>query len=93
MFIYQPRTHSATGYSVTQRRSAELARVLANSTTMIVEDDGIGDLSRWPAWSLGFHFPERVIHVHSFSKAYGPDLRLAALSATADMVKTLTVVA
>ncbi|WP_337023522.1 MULTISPECIES: aminotransferase-like domain-containing protein [unclassified Pantoea] len=89
MFIYQPRTHSATGYSVTQRRSAELARVLANSTTMIVEDDGIGDLSRWPAWSLGFHFPERVIHVHSFSKAYGPDLRLAALSATADMVKRL----
>ena len=89
MFIYQPRTHSATGHSVSQRRSAELARVLANSQTLIVEDDGIGDLSRWPVWSLGYHFPDRVVHVHSFSKAYGPDLRLAVLSGTAEMVKRL----
>jgi DNA-binding transcriptional MocR family regulator len=90
MFIYQPRTHSATGHSVSQRRSAELAQVLANSTnTIIVEDDGIGDLSRWPVWSLGFHYPDRVLHVHSFSKAYGPDLRLAVLSGTAEMVKRL----
>ncbi|KNC15342.1 GntR family transcriptional regulator [Pantoea sp. RIT-PI-b] len=89
MFIYQPRTHSATGHSVSQRRSAELARVLANSNTIIVEDDGIGDLSRWPVWSLGFHYPQRVLHVHSFSKAYGPDLRLAVLSATSEMVQRL----
>lgn len=89
MFIYQPRTHSATGNSVSQRRSAELARVLANSSTVIVEDDGIGDLSRYPVFSLGFHYPERVLHVHSFSKAYGPDLRLAVLSGTAEMVKRL----
>lgn len=89
MFIYQPRTHSATGNSVSHRRSAELARVLANSSTVIVEDDGIGDLSRYPVFSLGFHYPERVLHVHSFSKAYGPDLRLAVLSGTAEMVKRL----
>ena len=89
MFIYQPRTHSATGNSVSQRRSAELARVLANSSTIIVEDDGIGDLSRCPVFSLGFHYPERVLHVHSFSKAYGPDLRLAVLSGNAEMVKRL----
>ncbi|WP_312666617.1 aminotransferase class I/II-fold pyridoxal phosphate-dependent enzyme, partial [Pantoea sp. CTOTU49201] len=81
--------HSATGHSVSQRRSAELARVLANSSTIIVEDDGIGDLSRWPVFSLGFHYPERVLHVHSFSKAYGPDLRLAVLSGTTEMVKRL----
>ncbi|WP_343554765.1 aminotransferase class I/II-fold pyridoxal phosphate-dependent enzyme [Pantoea sp.] len=89
MFIYQPRTHSATGYTVSQRRSLELARVLANTSTIIVEDDGIGDLSRWPVWSLGVHYPERVLHVHSFSKAYGPDLRLAVLSGTSEMVKRL----
>jgi len=89
MFLYQLRPHSATGNSVSQRRSAELARVLANSSTVIVEDDGIGDLSRYPVFSLGFHYPERVLHVHSFSKAYGPDLRLAVLSGTAEMVKRL----
>lgn len=89
MFIYQPRTHSTTGHTVTQQRSAELARVLVNSKTLIVEDDGIGDLSRWPVWSLGLHFPERVVHVHSFSKAYGPDLRLAVLSAPVELVKRI----
>ncbi|QGY28363.1 PLP-dependent aminotransferase family protein [Pantoea cypripedii] len=89
MFIYQPRTHSTTGHTVTQQRSAELARVLANSKTLIVEDDGIGDLSHWPVWSLGCHFPERVVHVHSFSKAYGPDLRLAVLSAPGELVKRI----
>ncbi len=89
MFIYQPRTHSATGYSVSQHRSEALAQVLAQSATLIVEDDGIGDLSRWPVWSLGRHYPQRTLHVHSFSKAYGPDLRLAVVSGTAELVKRL----
>ncbi|RPE03688.1 aminotransferase class I/II-fold pyridoxal phosphate-dependent enzyme [Candidatus Pantoea deserta] len=89
MVIYQPRTHSATGNSVSAARQAALATVLAQSTTLIVEDDGIGDLSSTPAWSLGNAFPERTLHVRSFSKAYGPDLRLAVLSATAEMVKRI----
>ncbi len=87
MAIYQPRTHSATASSTT--RQAALAAVLAQSATLIVEDDGIGDLSSANAWSLGNHFPARTIHVRSFSKAYGPDLRLAVLSATAEMVKRI----
>lgn len=89
MVIYQPRTHSATGNSVSVARQTALAQVLAHSTTLIVEDDGIGDLSATSAWSLGIVFPERTIHVRSFSKAYGPDLRLAVLSATAEMVKRI----
>lgn len=89
MVIYQPRTHSATGNSVSSARQAALAAVLAQSATLIVEDDGIGDLSSTPAWSLGNHFPARTLHVRSFSKAYGPDLRLAVLSATAEMVKRI----
>ncbi|BAN95506.1 gntR family transcriptional regulator [Plautia stali symbiont] len=89
MFIYQPRTHSATGYSVSQQRSEELAQVLSQSATLIVEDDGIGDLSRWPVWSLGRHYPQRTLHVHSFSKTYGPDLRPAVVSGTAELVKRL----
>jgi len=89
MVIYQPRTHSATGNSVSIARQAALAAVLAQSATLIVEDDGIGDLSSANAWSLGNHFPARTIHVRSFSKAYGPDLRLAVLSATAEMVKRI----
>ncbi|MCZ4059018.1 aminotransferase class I/II-fold pyridoxal phosphate-dependent enzyme [Pantoea sp. LMR881] len=89
MVIYQPRTHSATGHTISPQRRHELTQVLASSATLIVEDDGIGDLSVAPAWSLGAAFPERTIHVRSFSKAYGPDLRLAVLSATAEMVKRI----
>lgn len=89
LFIYQPRTHSATGHSVSQARSEALAQVLAGSSALIVEDDGIGELSRWPVWSLGRHFPERTLHVRSFSKAYGPDLRLAVLSASETLVKRI----
>jgi DNA-binding transcriptional MocR family regulator len=89
MVIYQPRTHSATGNSISAARQAALAQTLAQSTTLIVEDDGIGDLSAAPAWSLGSLFPERTLHVRSFSKAYGPDLRLAVLSATAEMVRRI----
>lgn len=89
MLIYQPRTHSATGRTISLARRLALAQVLANSSTLIVEDDGIGDLSAAPSWSLGTQFPERTLHVRSFSKAYGPDLRLAVLSATAEMVKRI----
>lgn len=89
MLIYQPRTHSATGRTITVARRQALAQVLANSSTLIVEDDGIGDLSAAESWSLGTQFPERTLHVRSFSKAYGPDLRLAVLSATAEMVKRI----
>lgn len=78
--IYQPRTHSATGHTVSQTRSEALAAALANSTALIIEDDGIGELSAQPLYSLGRHYPERTLHVRSFSKAYGPDLRLAVLS-------------
>ncbi|WP_336754854.1 aminotransferase-like domain-containing protein [Pantoea sp. USHLN298] len=89
MMIYQPRTHSATGRTISVGRRQALAQLLANSSTLIVEDDGIGDLSAAAGWSLGSQFPERTLHVRSFSKAYGPDLRLAVLSATAEMVKRI----
>ncbi|MBE5252540.1 PLP-dependent aminotransferase family protein [Mixta mediterraneensis] len=89
MVIYQPRTHSATGHNISRERRRALAQVLANSSTLIVEDDGIGDLSVEAGWSLGAIYPERTIHVRSFSKAYGPDLRLAVLSATSEMVKRI----
>ncbi|MFS2223593.1 PLP-dependent aminotransferase family protein [Pantoea sp. B65] len=89
MFIYQPRTHSATGHTVSEARSQALAQALIGSSTLIVEDDGIGELSAWPVWSLGNIFPQRTLHVRSFSKAYGPDLRLAVLSAPLNLVKRL----
>ncbi len=82
-FVYQPRTHSVTGRRVSPARLDELAAVLTGSDTLIIEDDGIGDVSPLPPVSLGRRFPDRVLHILSFSKSHGPDLRLAVLSAPA----------
>ncbi|MGE9550858.1 aminotransferase class I/II-fold pyridoxal phosphate-dependent enzyme [Erwinia amylovora] len=87
--IFQPRTHSATGHTVSEARCEELAKVLMGTSTMIIEDDGIGELSAYPVWSLGRYFPQRTLHVRSFSKAYGPDLRLAVLSGPRETLKRI----
>lgn len=80
--VLQPRAHNPTGVSMTAARSAELARVLARHrehSPVIIEDDHSGPISSRPPVSLGTHLPERVLHVRSFSKSHGPDLRIAAL--------------
>lgn len=88
-FIYQPRTHSATGHTVSKTRSEALARLLAGTGTLIVEDDGIGELSIHPLWSLGRYLPDRTLHVRSYSKAYGPDLRMAVMSGPFAQIKRI----
>ena len=40
--------------------------------------------------SLGRYLPDRVVHVRSFAKSHGPDLRLAALSAPRGLADRLT---
>ncbi|WP_345831136.1 aminotransferase class I/II-fold pyridoxal phosphate-dependent enzyme [Erwinia sp. HDF1-3R] len=87
--IYQPGTHSATGIRVSEARNEALAKVLLGTRTLIIEDDGIGELSAHPVWSLGRYYPERTLHVRSFSKAYGPDLRLAVLSGPEPLIKRI----
>ena len=85
-FLFQPRTHAATGHVVTPARLAALEAALRGHDTLVIEDDGIGDLSRAPPASLGAAFPSRVVHIRSFSKTLGPDFRLAVLSAPPDLV-------
>jgi DNA-binding transcriptional MocR family regulator len=80
LFLFQPRLHSVTGRTVSPARLGALAEILRGSDTIIVEDDGLGAISAAAPQSLGALFPERVVHVHSFSKPYGPDLRIAVLS-------------
>lgn len=88
-FLYQPRTHSVTGRCVSARRLEELAATLAGSDTLIIEDDGVGDVSPRPPATLGTVLPERVIHILSFSKSLGPDLRLAVLSGSQSVVRQI----
>ncbi len=88
--ILQPRAHNPTGASMTAGRAKELARLLTASRqcadTVVIEDDHSGEISIAPDVSLGRWIPERVLHVRSYSKSHGPDLRIAALGGPAALV-------
>jgi DNA-binding transcriptional MocR family regulator len=80
----QPRALNPTGASWTSSRAASLAAVLAaHPSVYVVEDDSAGDVASSPLHSIGAHLPTRTVHVHSFSKSHGPDLRLAAVGGPA----------
>ena len=91
--VLQPRAQNPTGVSMSPDRARELASVLSRRRRRpmpwIVEDDHSGAISTSPDVSLGTHLPERVVHVRSFSKSHGPDLRIAALGGPAEMVDPL----
>jgi DNA-binding transcriptional MocR family regulator len=88
--ILQPRAQNPTGASMSQERAAELARLLQQhkrtADTVVIEDDHSGEISIAPDVSLGRWLPSRVLHVRSFSKSHGPDLRIAALGGPAALV-------
>ncbi|MEU8658369.1 aminotransferase class I/II-fold pyridoxal phosphate-dependent enzyme [Actinoplanes philippinensis] len=83
----QPRALNPTGASWSPSRSASLAAVLGQTPQVyVVEDDSAGDLSSGPPLSVGAHLPRQTVHVRSFSKSHGPDLRLAAVSGPATVL-------
>lgn len=88
LFI-QPRAQNPTGASLTEKRVAELARILRTADLLVVEDDSAGAVASSAVLSLGQHLPEKTIHVRSFSKSHGPDLRIAAIGGPARVVDPL----
>ena len=85
----QPRAHNPLGVGVTSRRAKALAKLLGPSGAWVFEDDHAGDISTCPLVSLGRHLPQRTVLVQSFSKSFGPDLRLAAVGGPDDIVAEL----
>lgn len=85
----QPQAQNPTGASLTGARVDELARLLGGTEVLIVEDDSAGAVASTPALSLGRALPEQTLHVRSYSKSHGPDLRLAAVGGAAALVDPL----
>jgi len=81
--LLQTRAHNPTGASLTAERAERLATLLRRSRVapkaIVVEDDHSGSISSMPDVTLAATLPERVLHVKSFSKSHGPDLRIGAL--------------
>ena len=85
----QPRAHNPLGVSIGVRRAKALAELLAPTGAWVFEDDHAGDISTSPLVSLGRHLPARTVLVQSFSKSFGPDLRLAAVGGPDDLLGEL----
>ena len=84
--VIQPRGQNPTGVSITPTRARRLASLLAPTSVLVVEDDSAGDIATSHDLSIGEWLPDRVLHIRSFSKSYGPDLRLAAVSGPASVL-------
>lgn len=87
--VLQPRAHNPTGISTTAPRAMQLVRVLLrrrDALPWIVEDDHSSGISVAPDVSLGSWLPERVVHVRSYSKSHGPDLRIAAMGGPSEII-------
>ena len=82
----QPRAQNPAGVALTPRRARALADVLADSDAIVIEDDHANDISTAPLVSLGTWLPDRTVHIRSYSKSHGPDLRLAAVGGAGDVV-------
>ncbi len=86
----QPRAHNPTGVSLSRSRARAIAAALRPHNAPIVEDDSAGAVASTAAISLGSWLPDRTLHVRSFSKSHGPDLRLAALSGPHQLISRIT---
>ncbi|MBI5089646.1 MAG: aminotransferase class I/II-fold pyridoxal phosphate-dependent enzyme [Actinobacteria bacterium] len=84
----QPRAHNPTGVTMTKRRAKVLADLVASapSRPVVVEDDHSGDIATGALVSLGHWLATSTVHIRSYSKSHGPDLRLAAVGGAGDVV-------
>ena len=91
--LLQPRAQNPTGRSLTTARAEELASVIRRSRhasdTVVIEDDHSGEIAVARDVSLGSWLPGQVLHIRSFSKSHGPDLRIAALGGPTELIERL----
>jgi DNA-binding transcriptional MocR family regulator len=86
----QPRGQNPTGVSLTARRAGQAAKLLRESGAALIEDDSAGAVAATDSISLGRWIPDQTLHVRSFSKSHGPDLRLAAISGPSELIGEIT---
>ncbi|QCQ17076.1 aminotransferase class I/II-fold pyridoxal phosphate-dependent enzyme [Microbacterium sp. RG1] len=85
--LLQPRAQNPTGASMTAMRAQQLAGAIRaardGDRVLVLEDDHSGLIAMAPAVTLARWLPDQVVHVRSFSKSHGPDLRIAAMGGPA----------
>lgn len=87
--ILQPRAHNPAGVAMTPARARAVADLVEPTGALVVEDDHANDISSAPLVSIGTWLPGRTVHIRSFSKSHGPDLRLAAVGGAGEIVNAI----
>lgn len=90
----QPRAHNPSGVTMTRRRAKALADLLQRhggreGGVVIIEDDHSGDIASGRLTSFGQWLPARTVHIRSYSKSHGPDLRLAAVAGAGEVISAV----
>lgn len=88
-FYTVPTFQNPSGRLMSVERRREIVNVCAEHEVIIVEDHAYGELSfdSEPPPSLFALAPERVIFVHTFSKIFGPGVRLGWLAADKSLIE------
>jgi DNA-binding transcriptional MocR family regulator len=87
----QPRAQNPTGVTMNKRRAEVLAQLIADAPVrpIVIEDDHSGDIAAGELVSLGQSLPASTVHIRSYSKSHGPDLRLAAVGGAGHVVSAV----
>jgi len=85
----QPRAQNPTGAAVTTARAAQIAAVLKSADVLVVENDSAGAVASQPLVSMAVALPQRTVHIRSYSKSHGPDLRLAAVGGPRRLIESM----
>ena len=90
VILLQPRAQNPTGRSLSRGRAEQLAQVIRRSRhasdVIVIEDDHSAGISAVADVSLAQWLPGQVLHIRSFSKSHGPDLRIAAIGGPAELI-------
>lgn len=86
-FVYEPRSSSRLSSNLTAQRRDELAAILSDANVLVIEDDGLGELSCSPYHGLGNLLPDATVLVRSYSKSHGPDLRMGVLGGAGEPIE------
>jgi DNA-binding transcriptional MocR family regulator len=79
--VLTPRAQNPTGAALDEPRARELRELLAERPdVLVVEDDHAGPVAGAAARTVCRDGPDRWAVIRSFSKALGPDLRLALMA-------------
>lgn len=86
MVFLQPRAQNPTGVTWTRRRAQAVARAIKGTGAIVVEDDHSAGIASGELVSVGRWIPAQTVHIRSYSKSHGPDLRLAAVGGAGEVV-------